>query len=235
MPRAVGYVRVSTEEQASSGLGLEAQRAAIAIAAKRLGLELLDVAADEGVSGSVPPHDRPGLMLALEQLGAGDTVLVAKRDRIGRNALENVLLERELGKQGVRIVSAAGEGTENDDPYSEFLRWILDGLAQLERKLAIARTIAALGAKRARGERAGAIPFGYRLVPGGARGKLERDDEEQVALLLMREHRAAGQSYGAIARTLTARGYRSRGSCWRAQSVKTILETWERHQPPNGP
>jgi DNA invertase Pin-like site-specific DNA recombinase len=76
--RAVGYVRVSTEDQARSGLGLEDQRAAIKAAAERLRLQLIGIHADEGLSGGLEASERPGLMAALGELKRGDVLLVAK-------------------------------------------------------------------------------------------------------------------------------------------------------------
>jgi len=78
--RAFGYLRVSTDAQADSGLGLEAQRSAITAAAARLGLDLGDVFTDAGLSGALELEDRPGLFAAVNALKRGDTLLVAKRD-----------------------------------------------------------------------------------------------------------------------------------------------------------
>lgn len=220
---------MSTDEQKQSGLGLEAQRAAIASAAERLKLELLGVEADEGVSGSIPPMNRQGLARAVALLTKGDVLLVAKRDRLGRSSLENGLLERTLARAGVRIVSAAGEGTENDDPVSVFLRTILDAVAQLERDMIRKRTKDALGAKRARGERSGAIPYGYRLEGG----RLVEDSEEQAAIAAMMRMRREGAGYARVAKALARDGHKPRGSKWFPQSVRTILETQARH--PSGP
>jgi len=100
---------------------------------------------------------------ALNALRRDDVLIVAKRDRIAREAFLSTLIEREVAKKGARIVSAAGEGTENDDPSAVFTRRILDAVAELERGLIAARTRAALRAKRAKGERAGCEPYGYRV------------------------------------------------------------------------
>jgi DNA invertase Pin-like site-specific DNA recombinase len=73
----------------------------------------------------------------------------AKRDRLARDSFLAVLIEREATRAGARIVSAAGEGTDTDDPAAVFTRRILDAVAELERALTAARTRAALRAKRA--------------------------------------------------------------------------------------
>ena len=109
--RAYGYLRVSTSEQAGSGLGLEAQTAAITAAAGRLGLIVADSFTDAGVSGGLPLEERPALLPALDALRRGDVLIVAKRDRLGRDVLNVAMIERLAERKGARIVSAAGEGT----------------------------------------------------------------------------------------------------------------------------
>src|SRR5687767_6546822 len=131
--RAVGYRRVSTQDQADSGLGLDAQQTIIATTAKRLNLSVVTTFTDAGFSGSLGLERRPGLADALNALQRGDVLLVAKRDRIARDAFLAVLVERAVAKKGCRIISAAGEGTETDDPAAIFTRRILDAVSELER------------------------------------------------------------------------------------------------------
>src|SRR5437764_1306819 len=94
-----------------------------------------------------------------------DLLLVAKRDRLGRDVIEVAMIERLITKRGARIVSAAGEGTENDDPSGILMRRLIDSFAEYERLIIRARTRAALAAKRRRGERISRFaPFGYQLA-----------------------------------------------------------------------
>jgi len=94
--------------------------------------------------------------------------LVAKRDRWGRDVIAVAMIERLVAKRGARVVSAAGEDTDSDDPASLLMRRLIDSFAEYERALIAARTRAALGAKRRRGERvSGIIPFGFRLAGDG--------------------------------------------------------------------
>ena len=104
---------------------------------------------------------------ALNALRRGDTLIVAKRDRLARDSFIAVLIEREAAKKGASGASGTGEGTDSDDPAATFTRRILDAVAELERSLTAARTRAALKAKRARGERAGTEPYGYRVNGDG--------------------------------------------------------------------
>jgi len=203
---AVAYVRVSTDDQA---LGPEAQRASIEAWAAREGVQIASWHVDAGVSGASPIEERPalcGALAALREHGAG-LLVVAKRDRIARDVVVAALVERAAGAARARVVSVDGVGN-GDSPADAFMRTVIDGAAAYERALIRARTKAALGVKRARGERAGEVPYGYRLAADGVR--LEADAAEQGVLAAVRELRAAGMSHRAIVRALAERGLVSR-------------------------
>jgi DNA invertase Pin-like site-specific DNA recombinase len=160
--RAFAYLRVSTDKQAESGLGLDAQRAGVTVCAARLGLPLVAVLTDAGTSGSLAIEDRPVLLDAVALLKRGDVLIVAKRDRLGRDVIAVAMIERLVTKRGARVVSAAGEGTDSDDPSGLLMRRLIDSFSEYERLIIGARTRSALAAKRRRGERiSGFLPFGY--------------------------------------------------------------------------
>jgi DNA invertase Pin-like site-specific DNA recombinase len=219
--RAIGYRRVSTAEQSGSGLGLDAQETAIVVAAARLQLPLAETFTDAGISGGLPLEQRPGLLSALDALAKGDVLIVAKRDRLGRDVLNVAMFERLAERKGARIVSAAGEGTDTNDPTSRLMRQIVDCFAEYERAIIRARTRAALAVKKARGERVGGIPFGYQLADDGR--TLAPHADEQRALGVLRELRAAGYTFRAVADELNRQGFRSRtGGLWARQSVHLL-------------
>ena len=72
--RLVGYVRVSTEEQATEGVSLDAQRERLAAYALAHSAELLAIESDEGISGKVSPEKRPGLATALARIRGGQRI-----------------------------------------------------------------------------------------------------------------------------------------------------------------
>lgn len=219
--RAFGYLRVSTDQQAESGLGLDAQREAVDKTAARLGLPLAEVFTDAGLSGALDLESRPSLFAAVQSLKRGDVLIVAKRDRLGRDLIGVAMIERSITRKGARIVSAAGEGTEGTDAGAMMQRQILDVFAEYERRLIGQRTKAALQAKRARGERAGNIPFGYRVASDGQ--KLEPCEAEQAALAILRELRGAGFTLQRIAEELNRQGFTTRrGTPWRFQYVAAL-------------
>jgi DNA invertase Pin-like site-specific DNA recombinase len=196
---AVGYIRVSTDEQA---LGPEAQREALQAWCERHGARLCATFEDIGVSGGTPLEKRTGLNVALDALaehGAG-VFLVAKRDRLARDVVVGALVERLAERVGARVV---------------------DSFAAYERRLIGARTKAALRVKKSRGERVGAIPYGHRLAKDGQ--NLEPDPQEQKVVKLVRRLRAKGKSLRYIADTLTRRGFETRtGGYWHVQTVSNI-------------
>ncbi len=198
---AVAYLRVSTTEQ---HLGPEAQRAAIETWAKREGVAVVAWHTDAGVSGGSDLADRPALVAALGELRASraGVLVIAKRDRLARDIGVAAAIERAVKASGAKVLSA--DGAANGDSAADgFLRAMLDAAAQYERALIRGRTSAALQAKRARGERAGEVPYGYSATP---EGRLLPNAVEQSIIAVVRELRAAGMSLRAVVSELARRG-----------------------------
>jgi DNA invertase Pin-like site-specific DNA recombinase len=231
MSKAVASTRVSTDEQAESGLGLAAQEAACRVCAARLGLELVSVHADEGVCSVDPIDKRPGLLEAIARLGKGDVLIVAKRDRLGRDPIVVAMIEAMIKRRGARVVSAAGEGTEGDGPTDILMRRIVDAFSEYERLVIKARTKSALAIKKGRSEKlGGAIPYGWMSGPDrpGAKGPIKTIvpcPAEQEVLDLMKSLRAAGKTLVEIASELTARGIERReGGSWDHGYISRLLK-----------
>jgi len=217
---AVAYLRVSTDQQAESGLGLDAQRAGILQSADRLGLTVRDVFVDV-ISGGKAHQSRPQLLEAVGALHRGEVLLVAKRDRLGRNVFEMAMIERLVQKQRARVVSAAGEGN-GDEPADWLMRQMVDTFAQYERILIAKRTKDALAVLRANNERAGNLPFGLQLAADGKH--LEPAPVEQRIDATIRALAATVHSSKAITATLNAAGYTTRkGTPWRPEYVSRRL------------
>jgi site-specific DNA recombinase len=204
---AVCYVRCSKDEQK---LSPEAQRAAVEAWAAREGVQVAAWCIDAGVCSVTPVDERPGLCAALGALREhrAGLLVVAKRDRIARDPMLTRAVEGEAARMGARVVSAAGEASGGTAPADVMMRGVVDLFAEYERGLIRARTKAALAAKAAKGERVGAVPYGYRLAADGVH--VEADEAEQAVLAVVRELRAAGLSQRAIAGELAARSLQSR-------------------------
>jgi len=206
--RAIAYLRVSTDEQAESGAGLAAQRAACAAWAERNGAAF-EAHADEGVSGASGIEARPALLAAIAELRSGDVLLVARRDRLARDPIVSAMIERLAARAGARIVSCAGEGTEGDSPTDVLMRRIVDAFAEYERLVIGARTKAALGAIRASGRKTGGdVPYGFTLLGDGR--TLAPCAAERAVIERARELRAAGLSLRAVAGELARAGMLNR-------------------------
>jgi len=219
--KAIGYLRVSTDEQA---LGPEAQRAALDRWCAVNGVELVAVHADLGVSGAAPLDRRPGMIAALADLAELDAglLLVAKRDRLARDPFVAAMIEAAAARSGARIASAAGEGTEDDGPTSILMRRMTDAFAEYERLIIKARTCAALAVKKSRGERTGGVPYGFALAADGVH--LDPCAAEQEIIAAARTLKAAGLSLRKIGAELEARGMLPRtGRSWHAETVKALL------------
>ena len=219
--RVVGYVRVSTDDQA---LGPAAQREALTRWCASHGAELVSVSEDLGVRGAAPLDRRPGLLEAIDALEpSGATVLlVAKRDRLARDFIVAAMIEASVAREGARVASAGEAGTEGDDPSAILMRRMVDAFAEYERGIIKGRTRAALAVKRTRGERVGTVPYGSRVAADGVH--LEEHPEEARAVELVGELHAAGVSTRAIAARLDAEGAPCRGVRWHRSLVRRLLD-----------
>jgi len=152
----IGYTRVSTDEQATSGAGLDAQRAMITAEAHQRGWTVVAWHTDEGVSGSKPADDRPAGHAALEAMRNRDaaTLLVAKSDRLTRSVLDLAGLVARADREGWEL-TACDHTIDTSTPAGRFTTTIMGGVAELEREQIGARTREALAARRAAGVRLG--------------------------------------------------------------------------------
>ena len=197
--RVIGYVRVSTEDQAENGISLEEQRSRIRAYAAAHGLRVVRVASDNGVSGKTTSN-RSGLLSALESLSDGDAVglVVCKLDRLSRTTTDLLGLVEKANRDGWQLHSIE-EHLDTRSSHGRFVVGILSLLAQMEREQAAERTRAALGELRRQGKRiSGKAPFGYcfdgdLVVP-------EPDEQRILARIL--ELRAEGLGARRIARAL---------------------------------
>jgi len=219
--KAVIYLRVSTAGQADSGLGLEAQLASCEAWAAANDCEIVATYTDAGVSGTLAPSKRNGLVLALDAVKGADVLLVAKRDRLARNMTYVGMTEAILKKTGARLVSAAGEGTDTSDPIAAlFQTTMVDLFAEYEALLASVRTTAALAAKRARGEKTGGdVPYGKRVDEAG---KLHAGEGAGIAARVKDLRDNEGLSYRAIAQALTEEGFTPKGKAFYASTARNL-------------
>lgn len=220
--KAVGYLRVSTDEQR---LGPEGQKAAILAWAAKEGVEVVAWYSDLGVSGAAPLDKRPGLAAAMDALNRGDTLIIAKRDRLSRDALATAMIERLVARKAARIQTADGTGNE-DTPEGMLMRRMVDAFAEYERQIIKARTKAALGVKAARGERTNyKAPYGTRFDGD----KVVADSREQSVARDVEALQATGWTLQAIADEMNKRGVTTRsGGPHTTSSIWRIVQGLKR-------
>lgn len=150
MTDVLGYVRVSTHEQAQSGLGLAAQRTAIEAACTARGWALTGVVVDEGASGS--NLAREGLHEALRALSSGQVscLVVAKLDRLSRSLMDFAALMERAREERWNLV-ALDLGIDLSTPSGALMANVMASFAEYERRLIGQRTADALAALRAQG------------------------------------------------------------------------------------
>lgn len=219
--KIIGYIRVSTEYQADSKLGLEAQTYAIEDYSSKNKLTIKEIFRDEAITGAKAFEKRPGMLNAINALSKGDLLVVAKRDRLGRDALVMAMIEAAVKRKGAKIISLAGEGTENDDPTGMLMRRMIDAFSEYERLVIGLRVSAALQVKKRKNERIGHIPFGYRLSDNGIH--LTENLEEIELFQEMKQLRESGISIRGIAKNLNERNLLNRGgSKWNQSSILRV-------------
>jgi len=221
--KAYVYLRVSTDDQAKEGNGLDAQRRACRVWCEARGFEVAGEYADEGVSGSKPLSKRPALLSLIQQLEEGSVLLVAKRDRLARGMEVGFAIDAEVRAAGGRVASAAGEGTDegDGDPRAQLMRRMIDAFAEFERAVIAERVTAALASRKARGLRVTGRVYGYNLEGEN----VVRNETEQAVIARMRELRDAGAGYHAVAGVLERDGVASKdGKRWTGATVRRILK-----------
>jgi DNA invertase Pin-like site-specific DNA recombinase len=222
--RVIGYARVSTIEQAETGVSLDAQRERMKLYCDLYGHELLDVIADAASAKSLK---RDGIQEVFRMLRSGEAegVVVMKLDRLTRSLkdLQNLLEEFfAAGALTPRQLMSVNEQLDTSTANGRMMTNLLMVIAQWEREVIGERTREALDYKKSKGERVGGIPYGWKLAEDGI--ALVTDIAEQRAMQLAHEFRGQGCSLRLIGDKLWSLGYAQRnGSRWQPQSVKNLL------------
>ena len=203
----VGYVRVSTEEQADLGVGLEAQRQAITSQCLGRGWRLLAI--HEDVASGKAFTKRPGLEAALAAVRAGNAraLVVAKLDRLSRSVIDAAQTIELARREGWNLV-ALDLGVDFSTAAGTAMAQMTAVFAELERRLIGERTRAALAVKKAQGIRLGRPP----VLEEQLRGRI-------------RQERTRGLTLRAIAERLNAEGVATGhgGQRWHPSTVRYVL------------
>jgi site-specific DNA recombinase len=224
--RVVGYIRVSTEEQAREGVSLAAQRQRIEAQAVASDLELVTTYEDAGVSAKTLA--RPGLAAALAALDTGqaDGLLIFKLDRLTRNVANlGHLIERYFASSFALL--SVSDAIDTRSAGGRLVLNVLVSVAQWEREAIAERTAAALAHIKGQGVRLGGEGLGWHRTA-------DKDSAGRRVVKVERAELAAVERIGALRRSslslreictrLEAEGYRTkRGGKWAPKTVRAVL------------
>jgi len=180
---------------------------------------------DTGLSGASGLDKRIGLAAALEVIGKGDKLIVARLDRLARDTYLSSYIQLQVEKKGAKIVSATEESLNGDDATSKLLKTIIQAFSEFERQSIRARVKATLELKKSKGERISRwAEYGYDFTEDGKR--VIENDEEQKVLRLIKTLKDEGKGIQAVKDELEAEGIKTkRGKdVWHYQSVRNIYK-----------
>lgn len=206
MTRVVGYIRVSTTEQASEGVSLAAQRRRLEAQAVASDLELVAVHEDAGASAK--SLERPGLRAALADLDAGraDGLLIMKLDRLTRSVKDLGWLLDTYFTRRFTLMSVS-DSIDTRSAGGRMVLNVLTSIAQWEREVIAERTSEALAELKAQGRRLGAPAL-----------------EEPATVARIAQLRDEGLTLADICVTLTHEGIKTqRGGQWHPGTVNRVL------------
>ncbi len=219
----VGYVRVSTKEQAETKLSLTHQEEkirALAVAHDHKLSRIFEDAAE-----SAKDLNRPAVqeLLAEVEKGRIGHIIIYKLDRLTRSVESLGFLIRVFEKKEVTL-SSVQESLDTSTASGRMVVNLLGMIAQWERETIAERTTAALSVKRARNEKLGGKrPFGWAVKEKGGLKSLVPDPKEAPVLKAILEARQGRKGYQEIAEDLNRRGIRPRdASRWYASTVRGI-------------
>lgn len=232
-PVAIGYARVSTEEQAREGVSLDAQREKIHAYCSLTNLRLDRVIVEEGVSASISLAARPAgaeLVEAIARRRAGHVVAL-KLDRLFRDAADALNQTRAWDNLGaaLHLIDVGGQAINTSSPMGRFFLTMMAGFAELERNLIGDRTRTAMQHMKTERQVYGPAPVGWRV----AGDDLVSDVHEQAIVAVLRAWRAEGWTLREMAAALNAGNVATKrgGARWHASTIQSVLGNGIHDQP----
>jgi len=218
MTKAIGYVRVSTQEQATHGYSLDAQIDKIKGYANLYDIELIDIVIDAGVSAK--SLNREGLQTVLQALDSGkaDAVIIFKLDRLTRSVTDwNTLIADYFTHKALLSVS---DQIDTRTAAGRLCLNVLMSVAQWEREAIGERTSTALRQKQSQGQHVGSPAYGYEMLDK----QLVKVASEYEAIALVKELKASGATLQQIADELNTQSIKTkRGGQWYPTTIKNLL------------
>lgn len=221
--KAIGYVRVSTDEQAQSGLSLDNQREKIAALAGLHDWNLTGMIEDPGFSAGTT--NRPGLQEVLSQVRSRKVkaVIIYKLDRLTRNQKDLLNLLETFNRYGVRLVSVS-EQLDTSSASGRFFISMLGGISEWEKGVISERTEVAINQLRKDKKKfTRHPPLGWRFTSSG---QMVKHQEEQKTLRIIHDLHAEGLSLRKIGEELVRRGRSPRsGRSWSTSVIRNAIRS----------
>lgn len=222
---AVGYIRVSTEEQVKHGQGLEIQEKDIEQYCKQHKINLVKVFADKGISGANDINKRKGLYDLLEYCRDNkvNRVIVQKMDRLARDVFIQLWIEKELKITDAEVISVSEDNLNGNDYMTNAMRQMVGVFAELEKNRIAERLLSGRRNKaEAKGLKAsGNCPVGYKYKSK----KVAIDPQETEIVKEIFSLYLNGLSLQKIADKLNQEGIMTkRGNKWSKQAIQKVLK-----------
>lgn len=220
MKQAIGYIRVSTEQQANEGVSLEAQKAKIAAWCVNNGYELVNVFVDAGISGK-SMDKRPGLQDAMKSLKKGMALVSYSLSRLARSTKDALSIGETVAKRKADMVSLS-EQIDTTTAAGKMMFQMLAVLAEFERNLIAERTTNALQHKKATGQKyTNKTPYGFEAIEG----RLVQVQAEATIVAEIQAARAGGNTLQSIADNLNERGIPTKtGKTWQPATIHLLMK-----------
>lgn len=230
MKKAIGYIRVSTEEQAKNGLSLSSQESTIRIYAKLKKLSPIEIIADSESGKSLNREGMKKLVSLCEQGEVGH-LIVYKMDRLTRKTRDLLELVEDVFVANAVCFHSVSENVDTTGPLGKFFLTLMGALAQMERELIVERIKDALEEKKRRGEPLGSPALGFK-----AEDKKRIEDPEELEIVrYVRALRRKRLSHREIAAKLNEEGLPTkRGGNWHNSTVGYILKNNNYSRGKNG-
>lgn len=229
MKKVIGYIRVSTQEQASNGFGLDAQKQRVIDYARKNKLGNVVFYEERGVSGAV--EDRPVLAELRTAIEAGEigTVIIVRLDRLARDLILQETILGDWEKLGANVLSIDEPDLLSNDPSRKLLRQMKGAFNEYEKAMIKLRLLGGrLSKARQGGFTGGQRPLGYAKTigfNGRAKPDLIKDPQEVETVELIFRLKRKRISLHQIAEELNRRGVATkRGGKWYAGTVRYILK-----------
>jgi site-specific DNA recombinase len=220
--KTVGYVRVSTEEQAKHGISLDMQRSKIAAYAALEDMDLIEIVADEGISGC-NIKGRLGIQQVLDMVKSKrvKAVVVYKLDRLARNTIEALQVAKLMDRNGVALHSIT-EKLDTKSAMGRFFFTLMASLGEMERGIIAERIRSAMSRKREKGEALNNNPpYGFRIVED----KLIPHSGERRIVMRVHQLYAERQTIYRIVQVLSREGlFNRKGKPFGKTQVHNIIK-----------